>query len=151
MMIDGVKVKPLRVVPNEQGCLVELLRADDEIYIKFGQLNLNALYPKVVQAWHYHLKQWSHFLVIRGMVKLVLYDGREDSPTRGQLQEWFIGDWNQKLVQVPPGVYYGLMCLSQTEALVISVTTEPYNYDDPDEFHLDRQTGAISYVWNQAE
>lgn len=151
MMIDGVKVKPLRVVPNEQGCLVELLRADDEIYIKFGQLNLNTLYPGVIKAWHYHLKQWNHFLVIRGMIKLVLYDGREDSPTRGQLQEWFIGDWNQKLVQVPPGVYYGLMCLSRTEALVISVTTEPYNYDDPDEFHLDRQASAIPYVWNQAE
>lgn len=150
-MIDGVKVKQLRVIPDERGRLMELLRCDDDLFIKFGQVYLTTVYPGVTKAWHYHLKQWDHFVAVRGMIKLVLYDGREDSPTRGQIEEFFIGDWNQKLIQIPPGVYHGFKCVSQTEAIVLNVPTEPYNYDEPDEFRVDPHSGAIPYDWERKD
>jgi len=146
-VIDGVKVKPLRITPDERGRLMELLRADDDLFIQFGQMSLTTLYSGAIRAWHYHLRQWNHFVAVRGMIKLVLYDGREDSPTCGQLDEWFIGDWNPKLIQVPPGVYYGFKCVSETEAIIINAPTEPYHYDEPDEFRVDTEGGAIPYDW----
>ena len=35
-MIDGVMQKKLRVIPDERGRLMECLRSDDELFIKFG-------------------------------------------------------------------------------------------------------------------
>jgi len=146
-MIEGVKVKPLRMIPDERGRLMELLRADDEIFIKFGQVYMTTVYPGVVKAWHYHKKQYDNFVAVRGMIKLVLYDAREDSPTRGEINEFFIGDWNPQLVQIPPGVYHGFKCISETEAIVINIPTEVYDYAQPDEYRLDPHRGGIPYDW----
>jgi len=146
-MIEGVRVKPLRMIPDERGRLMELLRADDEIFIKFGQVYMTTVYPGVVKAWHYHKKQYDNFVAVRGMIKLVLYDAREDSPTRGEINEFFIGDWNPQLVQIPPGVYHGFKCISETEAIVINIPTEVYNYAQPDEYRLDPHRGGIPYDW----
>jgi len=146
-MIEGVRVKPLRMIPDERGRLMELLRADDELFIKFGQVYMTTVYPGVVKAWHYHKKQYDNFVAIRGMIKLVLYDAREESPTRGEINEFFIGDWNPQLVQIPPGVYHGFKCISETEAIVINIPTEVYNYAQPDEYRLDPHQGGIPYDW----
>ena len=83
-MIEGVMVKRLRVLPDERGRLMEILREDDEIYMRFGQVYLTTGYPGVVKAWHYHKGQFDHFCVVKGMMKVVLYDPREDSPRRGR-------------------------------------------------------------------
>ncbi len=146
-MIEGVRVKPLRMIPDERGRLMELLRADDELFIKFGQVYMTTVYPGVVKAWHYHKKQYDNFVAVRGMIKLVLYDAREGSPTRGEINEFFIGDWNPQLVQIPPGVYHGFKCISETEAIVINIPTEVYNYAQPDEYRLDPHKGGIPYDW----
>ncbi len=146
-MIEGVRVKPLRMIPDERGRLMELLRADDEIFIKFGQVYMTTVYPGVVKAWHYHKKQYDNFVAVRGMIKLVLYDPREDSPTRGEINEFFLGDWNPQLVQIPPGVYHGFKCISETEAIVINIPTEVYDHAQPDEYRLDPHKGGIPYDW----
>jgi dTDP-4-dehydrorhamnose 3,5-epimerase len=150
-VIDGVRVKQLRVIPDERGRLMEVLRSDDDLFIKFGQLYVTTIYPGVTKAWHYHLKQWDNFVAVRGMIKLVLYDGREDSPTRAQVDELFIGDWSQRLVQIPPGVYYGFKCISQSEAILINVPTEPYNYDEPDEFRVEPHGDDVPYDWERKD
>ena len=74
-MIDGVIVKKLRVIPDERGYLMEMLRADDEFFQKFGQVYLTVAYPGVVKGWHYHKKQTDHFVGVSGMMKVVLFDG----------------------------------------------------------------------------
>ena len=86
-MIEGVRTKSLKVVPDERGWLMELLRCDDELFMKFGQVYVTVVYPGVVKAWHYHEKQTDHFYVIKGMVKIALYDRRKDSPTYGVVNE----------------------------------------------------------------
>jgi len=93
--IAGVKVKPLRLVPDERGWLMEILRGDDTaVFTKFGQVYVSATYPGVVKAWHLHRRQVDNFACVAGMVKLVLVDTREDSPTLGAINEFFIGTQN---------------------------------------------------------
>lgn len=146
-MIDGVKIKDLKVIPDERGRLMEILRSDDELFIKFGQAYLTTAYPGVTKAWHYHKIQTDNFAVIKGMMKLVLYDSREDSPTHGEVNEFFLGEHNPKLLQIPPYVYHGFKCISEEEALVINIPTEVYKYKRPDEYRLDPHTVEIPYDW----
>jgi dTDP-4-dehydrorhamnose 3,5-epimerase len=146
-LIEGVRTKPLKINADERGRLMEMLRVDDELYMKFGQVYLTSAYPGVVKAWHYHKLQTDSFVCVRGMMKVVLYDPRKDSPTHGVVNEFFIGDVNPMLVQIPPGVYHGFKCISEHEALVINTVTEAYNRAEPDEFRLPAHGGEIPYDW----
>jgi len=150
-MIEGVKLKDLRVIPDERGRLMEILRADDELFQKFGQVYMTTAYPGVVKAWHYHKKQDDNMTVVKGMMKIALYDAREDSPTRGEVNEFFLGEHNPKLLQIPKLVYHGFKCISQEEAVVINIPTETYNYERPDEYRLDPYQNEIPYDWRLKE
>jgi dTDP-4-dehydrorhamnose 3,5-epimerase len=149
-MIEGVRTKPLRLVPDERGWLMEILRADDEAFVKFGQVYVSATYPQVVKAWHYHERQVDSFACVAGMVKLVLVDTRADSPTNGAINEFFIGTQKPLLVQIPAGVYHGWKCISQEPSLVVNVPTEPYRHDAPDEFRLEPH-GTLPYDWSRKD
>jgi dTDP-4-dehydrorhamnose 3,5-epimerase len=145
--IEGVHVKPLKVLADERGRLMEILRRDDPIFLAFGQVYMTTAYPGVVKAWHYHKEQVDHFAVVRGMLKLVLYDTREDSSTRGEVNEFFLGDFSPILVQVPALVLHGFKCIGETEAIVINTVTEPYRHAQPDEFRIDAHSSDVPYDW----
>jgi len=150
-MIEGVKVKKLKVIPDERGRLMEMLRCDDDLFTKFGQVYLSTTYPGVVKGWHYHKLQADNIVCVKGMLKLVLYDGRENSATKGEVSEFFLGEHNPLLVQVPKGVYHGWKCISESEAFVINCPTEPYNYSQPDEYRLDPHSSDIPYQWERKD
>lgn len=146
-MIDGVKIKILRQIPDERGCLFEIIRADEQIFQKFGQVYVTTTYPGVVKAWHLHKKQWDNIACIVGMIKLVIYDPRDDSPTKGNIDEFFIGENNLVLVVIPPGVWHGWKAIGTKEAIIINIPTEPYNAENPDEFRLEPISNVIPYDW----
>ena len=146
-MIKGVKTKKLRVIPDERGWLMEILRADDEIFEKFGQVYVTTAYPNVVKAWHYHKKQTDNFTCIKGMMKVALYDAREDSPTYKEINEFFLGEKNPILISVPPEVYHGFKAIGTETAYFLSIPTLPYNYEEPDEYRLPPDTKEIPYDW----
>ena len=146
--IQGVQVKPLRVVPDERGWLMEILRGDDELFSRFGQVYVSATYPGVVKAWHRHERQTDNFACVVGMIKLVLVDTREKSPTRDVINEFFIGVHNPLLVQVPKLVYHGWKCIGTEPSLVVNVPDEPYNRADPDERRL-APHGTLPYDWTR--
>jgi dTDP-4-dehydrorhamnose 3,5-epimerase len=150
-MIEGVMIKHLVVVPDERGRLMEILRRDDEIFASFGQVYLTSAYPGVVKAWHFHKRQDDHFAVVRGMMKLVLYDGREGSPTRGEVNEFFLGEHNPLLVRIPRLVHHGFKGMGEAEALVINVPTEPYDRALPDEYRIDPHLNDIPYDWTRRD
>ena len=150
-MIDGVKLKKLKVIPDERGRVTELLRADDEIFQKFGQVYVTTAYPGVVKAWHSHAKQTDYFTCIQGMMKLVLYDARDDSATKGEVNEFFVGVHNPRLVVIPPRVLHGFKCISETEAIVVNCPTEVYNHDAPDEIRADAHSKDIPYDWTRKD
>ncbi len=149
-MIDGVATKKLRVIPDERGRLMECLRNDDELFIRFGQLYMTTTFPGVVKGWHLHRKQWDNVVCVKGMLKLVLYDDRDESPTKGQLDQFFIGEHNPTLVRVPPGVWHGWKCVSTEEAYIINAPTEVYVYDAPDQEELAHDSERIPYDWGIA-
>lgn len=150
-LIHGAMIKPIRVMPDERGRLMEILRNDDPIFKKFGQAYLTTAYPGVVKAWHYHKKQTDHFCVVKGMAKVVLYDGRKDSPTKGIVNEFFIGDQNPSLVVIPNLVMHGYKNIGTEEVFLLNFPTEVYNYKEPDELRSPAHSKQIPYDWNRQD
>ena len=146
-MIDGVNVKQLKVIADERGYLMEMLRADDPFYQQFGQTYLTAVFPGVVKGWHFHKLQTDHFICVAGMAKVVLYDRREESPTHGEVNEFFMGVRNNILVTIPPGVLHGMKGTGTETAMIVNIPTHTYKYDDPDEFRVDPHDNDIPYDW----
>ena len=150
-VIVGVKTKSLRLIPDERGWLMEIMRADDAaLFSRFGQVYASATYPGVVKAWHYHKVQVDNLACIAGTIKLVLVDTRAGSPTAGTVNEFFLGSQNPTLVQVPNLVYHGWKCISTETAIVGNVPTEVYRYADPDEFRL-APHGTLPYDWSRKD
>ncbi len=150
-LIDGVAVKPLKAIPDERGRVMEILRSDDAIFEKFGQCYVTTAYPGVVKAWHYHKVQTDYFCVVHGMMKVVLYDGRDGSRTKGSVNEFFAGVHNPVVIKIPPLVYHGFKTVSESEAVLINCPTEPYSAKDPDEYRLDAHTKDIPYAWERKD
>ena len=146
-LIDGAKVKQLRIIPDERGSLMEIMRSDDVFFKRFGQAYLTMAYPGVVKAWHLHRKQTDHFCVVRGMAKIVLYDGRPGSRTRGLINEFYAGDQNPMLIVIPPSVMHGYKAISSDPVWLINIPTELYDYKNPDEHRLPAHTKKIPYDW----
>ena len=151
-LIQGCRVRKLSVHCDDRGRLMEMLRADDpEMNVKFGQVYMTTAYPGVTKAWHYHKLQTDHFVCVSGMMKLVLFDSREGSPTKGAVNEFFLGENNPMIVEIPNLVYHGFKCISEKEAMVINIVTECYNYQIPDEFRLDPHENDIPYDWSRKD
>jgi dTDP-4-dehydrorhamnose 3,5-epimerase len=127
---------------------MEMLRSDDDLFEKFGQIYVTTTYPGVVKGWHMHKKQVDNIACVKGMLKLALYDGREGSATEGEVNEFFIGEHNPTLIHVPNEVYHGWKCISDNEAMVVNAPTELYNYSEPDEHRLPHDTDEIPYDWS---
>jgi len=150
-LIEGVVVKSLRVIPDERGMLMEILRNDDPFFKRFGQAYISMAYPGAIKAWHYHKIQTDHFCVVRGMGKVVLYDSRKGSPTKGRINEFFIGERNPKLVVIPKLVMHGFKAIGSEPAFLLNIPTEVYNYKIPDEFRLPAHSKSIPYDWNRKD
>ena len=150
-MIDGVCVKPLKTHCDERGRLMEILRSDDKLFDKFGQVYATSAYPGVVKAWHYHRVQTDYFAVLHGMAKIVLYDAREDSPTHGEVNEFFAGAHHPVLIKIPPLVYHGYKCIGEHETILINIPTEVFIYDHPDEHRIPPDDPSIPYNWGRRD
>jgi len=144
-MIKGVSVHPLKQIPDERGKIMHMLRVDDPHFEKFGEIYFSVVYPGVVKGWHLHKRMTLNYAVIVGMIKLVLYDDREESPTRGELMELFIGESNYMLVKIPPKVWNGFKGVGTQPAIVANCATLPH---DPEEIvRMDPFENSIPYNW----
>lgn len=157
--IKDVVVKKLRLISDERGRLMEILRNDEVFFEKFGQVYMSTTYPGIVKGFHLHKKQIDNICCVHGMIKLVLFDVRADSETNNLL-ELFIGTHNPCLVIVPNNILHGWKCISEYEALIINVPTEVYDYKNPDEERVDphdeeeqaAELGfSVPYNWNQID
>ena len=147
-MIDGVVTKPLKVNVDERGSLTEILRVDDEVFEKFAQVYVSLNYPGVIRAWHYHKKQNDFFAVVKGMVKVALYDARENSPTRGEVNEYFLGERNNIILRIPIGVMHGYKTIGVEPSLLLNFPTEVYNRSEPDEYRVPWDSPEVPYDWS---
>jgi dTDP-4-dehydrorhamnose 3,5-epimerase len=145
--VSGVQVRKLRLVPDERGWLMEMLRSDWEEFERFGQTYVTACYPGVVKAWHYHKHQADHLICVGGMAKVALYDPREGSRTRGLVNEFFMGTLNPILLKIPDHVYHGFTPVGGETAMVVNVPTQLYDYEKPDEYRVAYDDPSIPYRW----
>jgi len=150
-IIDGVVIKSLRLIPDERGRLMEIMRRDDEQFEKFGQVYMTTAYPGVVKAWHYHKLQNDNLTVLAGMAKIVLYDNRPKSPTKGVINEFFAGDDNHFLIHIPKLIWHGFKCISSGECIIVNTVTECYDYEKPDEYRKHPHDSDIPYDWSRKD
>jgi len=143
--IEGVIVKPLRRILDERGSISHMLRADDELFEKFGEIYFSSVNPGVVKGWHIHKEMTLNYVCIHGSIKLVLYDDRADSKSKGNLMEIFLGNENYSLVKVPPKVWNGFKGIGLTASIVANCSTIPH---DPKEIErMDPFKNFIQYDW----
>lgn len=145
-MIEGVLIHPLKQIPDERGKIMHMLREDDPHFERFGEIYFSNVYPGVVKAWHYHTEMTLNYAVIYGMIKLVLFDDRQESSTYNELMELFIGEGNYALVKVPPKVWNGFKGIGLTHSIVANCSTIPHR---PDEIlRMDPFENHIPYKWD---
>jgi dTDP-4-dehydrorhamnose 3,5-epimerase len=144
--IDGVTVTALRRIPDERGGVFHMLRTDSDVFETFGEIYFSMVYPGAIKAWHLHKEMTLNYAVPVGMVKLVCFDDREGSPTRGNLLELHIGELNYSLVTIPPFVWNGFKGEGVQPALVANCATVPHH---PEEIQrLDPFSTDIPYDWS---
>jgi dTDP-4-dehydrorhamnose 3,5-epimerase len=145
-VIDGVNIVPLRQIVDERGKIMHMLKATDPHFVRFGEIYFSCAWPGTVKAWHVHRTMTVNNAVISGRAKLVLFDAREDSATKGELQEIFLGEDNYVLVQIPPGIANGYKAYGDKLVILANCATEPH---EPDEMaRMDPFTTDIPYDWS---
>jgi len=145
-IIEGVKIVPLRRIPDERGTIFHMLKRTDPHFVEFGEIYFSTIYYGVVKGWHIHRDMTLNYACILGRIKLVLYDERESSPTKGTLMEVFLGPDNYSLVLIPPGVWNGFKGMSEPLAIVANCSTCPH---DPNlSRRIDPFNNHIPYKWD---
>jgi dTDP-4-dehydrorhamnose 3,5-epimerase len=144
-MIDGVQVIPLKRIPDERGTVYHMLKRTDPHFIAFGEIYFSTVYPGVVKGWHLHREITLNYACIYGRIKLVIYDERRDSPTKGDVAEIFLGPDNYALVVIPPNLWNGFKSVGEDMAIVADCITTPYN--EAQTARLDPGHNHIPYDW----
>jgi len=144
-IIEGVKVIPLRRIPDERGTIYHMLKCTDPHFTQFGEIYFSTVYPGVIKGWHRHHEMTLNYVCIFGRIKLVLYDEREGSATKGSLMEIFLGPDNYLLVIIPPEVWNGFKGMSDPYAIVANCSTHPH--DPSRSIRIDPFKNHIPYDW----
>jgi dTDP-4-dehydrorhamnose 3,5-epimerase len=151
-VIEGVSVREVRHVPRDHGVITEIFRPEwDPTGLPIVQIYQSRLFPGALGAWSCHQRTADRLFVSQGHLKVVLYDARDDSNSKGQLMELHAGDARPCLVVVPPGVWHGLQNRGHIDALVLNFPTEAYNYKDPDHYRLPYDSPEIPYAWQVSD
>ncbi len=143
--IHDVVITPLKRFPDERGTVMHMMKATDPGFKGFGEVYCSSIYPGVVKGWHFQTKITLNYAVLQGMIKFVLFDEREDSPSKGVIQEIFLGEQNHVRVTVPPGIWSGFKCIGTGPALVCNVIDRPH--DPAGAKRLDPHESHIPYDW----
>ena len=146
--IEGVIIKNLKKIPDERGSIMHMLRSDDEIFEKFGEIYFSTAYPGVIKGWHEHKEQIQNYAVIQGMIKLVLFDNRESSSTYKNLIEVFMGDLNYVLVRIPTGIINGYKCIGDKTAIIANCATIPHKASGEMNRYDPLSNELIPYKWD---
>src|SRR5688572_12841624 len=144
-MIEGIEIFPLKRIMDERGIVMHMLKESDAHFQKFGEIYFSVIFPGVVKAWHLHSRMTINYAVVVGNIKLVLFDQRPASKTKGELQEIYFGQAHYQLVRVPPGIVNGFTAVGGEKAIVANCADIPH---DPEEItRIDPFTSMIPYDW----
>lgn len=146
-MIEGVKITTRKIIPDDRGKIMHVMKSSDEEFTTFGEIYCSTVYPGIVKGWHMHKEMTLNYTVIKGNIKFVLYDDRPNSVTYKQIQEVIIGENNYVIVTVPPFVWNGFKGIGLVEAFVLNFTDIPHNKEEI--VRMDpHQNEIIKYDWS---
>lgn len=139
-LIGGVVVRKLTMHSDPTGSLVETMRDswDDVIgeNMPFKMQYISQTPPGTARdenEWHVHKNQKDRFICISGKIVTAIYDPREESPTKGQLNLFVMGPDKEEemyLVVIPENTLHGFMAISKNHALLSNFPTQIYNPED---------------------
>lgn len=150
--IPGLHFRPTRPVPHEDGHVIEIARDDwEQISKPIVQVHMTTTLPGRIRAWGLHQHIEDRLFVAHGLIRIVCYDGRLESPAHGAISEITLSDRNPGLVCIAPNLFHGWKNIGTDEAIVINMPTSRYNYTEPDALDLpwDSEEAAtqIPYRW----
>lgn len=150
--LAGVAFRPTRPVPHEDGHVTEVARADWKLFGgPLQQVHITTTFAGRIRAWGLHRHSTDRLFVVSGLVKIVVFDGRRESPTVGELNEFVVSEKNPGLLIVPPNVYHGWKNIGTSEAIIINMPERAYDHEQPDALDLpwdsDSARRIIPYAW----
>ena len=144
-MINDVKITPLRIIPDNRGKVMHMLRSDSEVFSRFGEIYFSTVFYKSIKAWHLHKESTLNYVCVSGEVKLVLFDDRENSPTKNQHQELILSPKNYFLVTIPPLIWNGFKGIGKNESIIANCLTIPH--DEREMVRKDPSDKKFNYNW----
>ena len=137
--IQGVEIIKKNQIVDDRGIILHMLRVDDKNYKKFGEIYFSTINPNKIKAWHFHKLMTLNYAVVHGSIKLVLYDDRDESKTKGTIQEIMLSNENHYLVSIPPKIWNGFCSSDNKHAILANCSDIPHDkeeiirlpFDDP--------------------
>lgn len=150
--IEGVVAREVLHVPRDHGVITEMYRPEwDPTGLPVAQIYQSRLFPGAIGAWSCHTRAVDRLFVNQGLLKLVLFDARDNSPTKGLVTELHVGDLRPTFLVIPTGVWHGLQNIGSSDALLLNFPTRAYDYVDPDHWRLPYDSPEIPYSWRPTE
>lgn len=144
--INGLKISKLKQISDDRGAVYHYLKSTDVNYKGFGEAYYSKINPGVVKGWKLHYRFCQNFCVPIGAVKIVVFDNRDESSTKGVFDEIILDDsMNYCLLSMPPGLWYSFKCISENFALLANIIDQ---YHDPlESVTLPLINTTIPYGW----
>ncbi len=144
-MIHDVKITPLKIISDNRGKVMHMLRTDSQVFKKFGEIYFSTIYHQSIKGWHLHKESVLNYVCIKGKVKLVLFDNRKESSTKGVYQELILSPEDYFLVTIPPNIWNGFKGLDEAESIIANCLTLPH--DEKEIVRKDPFDKSFSYKW----
>jgi dTDP-4-dehydrorhamnose 3,5-epimerase len=145
-MIHDIKVTPLKIISDDRGKVMHMLRKDSAIFKSFGEIYFSTIFENSIKAWHLHKDSTLNYACINGKVKLVLFDDRENSSTKGNYQELILSPENYFLVTIPPNIWNGFKGLGKPESIIANCLTLPH--DEKEMVRKEPFDKIFNYNWS---
>lgn len=126
-MIQDIKITPLKILSDNRGSVMHMLRADSKVFKRFGEIYFSTISKNSIKAWHLHKEATLNYVCVRGSVKLVLYDDRASSSTKGKYQEFVLSPKDYFLITIPPNIWNGFKNISDEESIIANCLDIPHN------------------------
>ncbi len=125
--IEGIKITPLKIITDDRGSVMHMLRNDSKVFKEFGEIYFSTVAKDGIKAWHLHKEATLNYVCVKGFVKLVLFDDRDLSSSKGKYQELILSPKNYFLVTIPPKIWNGFKNLDQEESIIANCLDIPHN------------------------
>ncbi len=126
-MIIDVKITKLKIISDDRGKVMHMLRTDSPAFKEFGEIYFSTIYQGKIKGWHLHKESSLNYVCIKGKVRLTLFDDRPGSKSKNEIQEIILSPREYNLITIPPNIWNGFKGLDKDESIIANCLTLPHN------------------------